>query len=71
MTGNELPDSRHQLRGDLDDRLGPIFEGGFILGYRLGLGLLFVVSQNPTDPILVPARGKSVLLHFLLLLRRR
>jgi hypothetical protein len=28
------------------------------------------VSQDPADPILVPAWGKSVLLHFRLLRRR-
>jgi hypothetical protein len=70
VTGDQLPDSRHQLRGDLYDRLGPVFEGGFILGYRLGLRLLFIVSQNPEDPLFVPALRKSVLLHFLLLRRR-
>ena len=67
---DELPDGRHQLRGNLHDRLGPVLEGSFVLGYRLGLGLLFIVSQDPTDPLLVPARGESVLLHFLLLRRR-
>jgi hypothetical protein len=44
MTGDEFPDCRHQLCGDLHDRLSPIFEGGFILRDRLGLGLLLVMS---------------------------
>jgi hypothetical protein len=65
MTGDELPDSRHQLGGNLHDRLGSVFEGGFILRHRLGLGLLFIVSQDPPDPLLVPAWGEVILLHFL------
>ena len=53
MPGDQLADSRHQLGGNLHDRLGPIFESGFIPRYRLGLGLLFIVGQDTTDPILI------------------
>ncbi len=48
--------------GDLADSL-PVLEGDFVLGCRLGLGLLFIVSQDPPDPLLVPAWGRFVLLH--------
>lgn len=70
MTGDELPDGRHQLRWNLHNGLGPVLESGFVLRDRLGLGLLFIVSQDPPDPLLVLAWGESVLLHFLLLRRR-
>jgi hypothetical protein len=55
VTGNELSHSRNQVGWNLHNRLSPVFEGGFILRYRLGLRLLLVVSKNPADPLLVPA----------------
>jgi hypothetical protein len=70
VAGDELPDGRYQLSGDLHHRLSPVFEGGFILCHRLGLGLLFVMSKDPPDPIFVPTWRKLTLLHFLLLRRR-
>jgi hypothetical protein len=67
---DQLSDGGHQLGRNFHDRLGPILEGSFILRDRLGLGLLFVVSEDPADPLLVPPWWKVVLSHFLLLRRR-
>ena len=58
VPGDELAHSRHQLGGNLHDRLGLVFEGSFILRHRLNLGLLFIVSKNPPDSLFVPSWGK-------------
>jgi len=63
VAGDELANGRHQLGGNLHDRLGLVFKGSFILCHRLGLGLLFIVSKNRQDSLFVPSWGKVVLLH--------
>ncbi len=70
MLGDQLEDNGHELDRYLHHCLG-ILEGRLVLSDSLFLALPLVVLQDSEDPILVPAWGKSALLHRFLLLRRR
>jgi hypothetical protein len=60
MLGDELPKEGYQLGRHFHHCVLGAREGGFVLGDGVFVALVFIMLQDVSDPLLVPAGGKLV-----------
>ncbi len=61
MLCDQFADRGHEFDRNLNNRLGTLFVPRLVLGKGFVLGLVLVVLQDPSNPLLVPTFWKSAL----------